>query len=279
MKTLFASVKTLIISLLLVFLYNSCSHIRFEEDGIVIEAELDGKVYPILMYNTEDGFDIDDETTFDILTGEISLAGKEVKEVKFTKDPVSYEYKNTDPKKEVTMVMYDYPSWSGEYDYRGEDYHVAEVTTSDLKPGYWYKWETAEKTLENIGKIKKRIRDYEKEQKELEKENIENNSSNPLVGKWMQMNECSNSSGESNWFIYNSDGRGQNKMVDCNSLCTGGGIKLYFNYTVSGNSINMNWTAADDYCGIENKIPSPTTYTYSLSGDILTINGLQFKRQ
>jgi len=105
------------------------------------------------------------------------------------------------------------------------------------------------------------------------------NNSNAIIGTWMLLNSCTNANNESIWFNFSSSGSGQSFSADCNNACPGNGVKFYFNYTSTSSTINVNWTSVDDYCGVVSDTPSPVIYTYSLSGDILTIDGLDYQKQ
>ena len=49
------------------------------------------------------------------------------------------------------------------------------------------------------------------------------------------------------------------------------GIMFYFSYTVSGNTLKLNFTKTDDYCGRSVDTPSSENVPYTLSGNILTM--------
>ena len=236
----------LLIFFLTITSFYSCSKIRFENDGIIIEAEIDGERYPMIMYNTKDGFDILDESTFDQFIFGTEIAGKTVTEIRFNEDPASYDYKNTNPKEEVSIIMYETNGFNFEYK---EANKLAEVTTTDLKGGEWYYWNLDDETLEYIGKIKKIKKDYEKQQEELENQNSGSDPSNPLVGKWMRTNSCANINGESNWIQFSSNGTGSSFNADCNNACAGYGILVKFSYTYTSSSFPRNYNNAGPYCG------------------------------
>lgn len=106
-----------------------------------------------------------------------------------------------------------------------------------------------------------------------------------INGKWMLLNSCTNSNNESTWFNFTASetscvkGVGKSFAADCNSACIGLGVRFYYTWTSTSSTINITWTGVDDYCGISSNTPSPEVLNYSLSGDILNINGQDYQRQ
>jgi len=101
---------------------------------------------------------------------------------------------------------------------------------------------------------------------------------NGLIGKWTQVGACLNSSGNGNSFTFSSGGSGNVFQADCNNACSGGGVRTNFNYSVDGSSVTITPTSVSDYCGVASNTPSPFTVSWSVSGDILTLDGQDFKK-
>lgn len=111
-----------------------------------------------------------------------------------------------------------------------------------------------------------------------ETEELDNLSdSSSIVGKWEQVNGCSNSSGATNYFDFNFT-YGTVGQIDCDSRCSGGGVYTSFNYTVSGGSVRIEPTRVSQYCGVQATVPPAFDATFSISGNILTLDGQQFRR-
>lgn len=104
------------------------------------------------------------------------------------------------------------------------------------------------------------------------------NGNNALVGKWANKAGCKNKNGEYSYFLFSANGSGDFFNSDCNSACAGYGIMFHFNYTVSGNTLKLNFTKTDDYCGRSVDTPSPEDVPYTLSGNTLTMNGVSYTK-
>jgi hypothetical protein len=97
-------------------------------------------------------------------------------------------------------------------------------------------------------------------------------SSAPCIeGKWGYMT-CS-SSKEQIWY-FDSNGSGYFTNPDCNNICED--LKFNFNYTISGNTCNVDYTSADAvYCdgyGTNTpQTPSDDSFEFSCSGNSLTV--------
>jgi len=101
-----------------------------------------------------------------------------------------------------------------------------------------------------------------------------------IVGKWMQTNSCSNVDGISNTWEFFSNGTCKFFAADCNSVCAGYGFFIDLDWSVSGSSLTTQQTAVGTYCG--NTVPpkaDPVTDSYSIDGNILTLNGNTFEKQ
>ena len=146
----------------------------------------------------------------------------------------------------------------------------------DLKPKKIYAWDLNDNTFKETGEKSKKTNTY---YDPTSASSGTSNNSNAIIGTWMLLNSCTNSNNESIWFNFSSSGTGQSFSADCNNACPGNGVKFYFNYTSTSSTINVNWTSVDDYCGVVSDTPSPVVYSYSLSGDILTIDGLDYQKQ
>jgi hypothetical protein len=110
-----------------------------------------------------------------------------------------------------------------------------------------------------------------------ELENEEESNSSNLVGKWQQINACTNSSGEANYFDFNYT-YGIVGQIDCDNACAGGGVYTNFSYTATENSVSVKPNSVSDYCGVTPTLASPYTVSYSISGDILTLDGEKFRK-
>lgn len=113
--------------------------------------------------------------------------------------------------------------------------------------------------------------------KEDELGNEEESNQSNLVGKWQQISACTNSSGEANYFDFNYT-YGTIGQIDCDNSCAGGGVFTSFSYTATENSVSVTPSSVSDYCGVTPTLASPYTVSYSISGDILTLDGESFKR-
>src|SRR5690606_27061002 len=82
------------------------------------------------------------------------------------------------------------------------------------------------------------------------------NGNSSLIGKWMAVEGCTNKNNERNWFQFNANGTGKSFSADCNSKCTGYGVQFYYNWTSTSNSIKLNWTSVNDYCGVSSPTPN-----------------------
>ena len=103
-------------------------------------------------------------------------------------------------------------------------------------------------------------------------------SSNGLVGTWIRVDGCSNSSGTKDSFTFSSGGTGNLFQVDCNGACSTGGVRTNFNYAISGGSVSITPTSVPLSCGVSVNVPAPFTLSWSISGDILTMDGVKWKR-
>ncbi len=100
-----------------------------------------------------------------------------------------------------------------------------------------------------------------------------------LQGKWVREDGCVNANGEQTYFYFGSDGTGRLFQADCNNACDGFGVYLYFDYTDNGDSVTLNYTGNNTYCGVETAIPDPDTLDYELNGDELDIAGALFIKE
>jgi len=110
-------------------------------------------------------------------------------------------------------------------------------------------------------------------------ENPVESNTNPLVGKWVNLNGCTNANSEQSYFQFNSDNTGRIFNSDCASACAGYGYFLNFNWTDNGSSIGINYTSVSEYCGVQAPTPSPETLNYSISGNQLSIGGASWNKQ
>ena len=231
-----------------------------EDDGSVVEMEGDYNIYQFSGFK-----DIDFNSAEDVIEIEINWE----------------DYDNTsnasiDPWKKMYFALLRSEYWT-------EEGVKTLFTTADGNGGGFY-----EIVAEQSVKLKAgRIYEWDIENNEFidtkEKTDKKNNSSsssegNGISGKWMLMGACVNANNESTWFNFES-GSGQSFSSDCNSACAGLGVKFFFDYTITNSSINITWTSVNDYCGVSSDTPAPETLTYTLSGDILTINGQNYQRQ
>lgn len=99
-----------------------------------------------------------------------------------------------------------------------------------------------------------------------------------LAGTWIRVDGCSNSNGTKDSFTFSSGGTGNIFQVDCNGVCSTGGVRTNFNYSVSGSSVSITPTSVPQSCGVTTNVPAPFTLSWSISGDILTMDGVKWKR-
>ena len=162
--------------------------------------------------------------------------------------------------------------WEADFSNHSEFVKKEGEISVKLKPKKIYNWDLVSNSITETGEKSNKNDTY------FETEESGSSSGNSLSGKWMRTNSCTNSNNESTWFNFGST-TGQSFSADCNSACTGLGVKFYFSYTYTSNSILITWTSVDDYCGVSSDTPGPETLSYTLSGDILTINGQDYQKQ
>ena len=137
-----------------------------------------------------------------------------------------------------------------------------------LKPKKIYHWDLANNSIEETGGKSNRNDTY-----------FEDESSNPLSGKWVQVTACSNSAGERNYFNFSSSSSGVIGQIDCNNSCSDGGVYTQFDYTVSGSNVSVTPLSVSDFCGTSPTLASPFTVPFSISGNTLTLDGTEFQKQ
>lgn len=142
-------------------------------------------------------------------------------------------------------------------------------STKKLKPRGWYFWEDDQTFGEGV-----RFNEYDKKVPKDES----GDSNNPLSGKWSQIGACSNNSGERNYFNFSSSDSGEIGQIDCNNQCAGSGTYTQFDYSISGSSVTITPQSVSDYCGITPTLASPFTVPFSISGNILTLDGQDFEK-
>lgn len=103
-------------------------------------------------------------------------------------------------------------------------------------------------------------------------------SNNPLNGKWVQVNACTNSAGGKNYFNFSSSTSGEIGQIDCNNTCSDGGVYTQFDYTTSGSNVSITPKSVSDFCGTSPTLASPFTVPFSISGNILTLDGENFEK-
>ena len=101
---------------------------------------------------------------------------------------------------------------------------------------------------------------------------------NSLMGKWTQVGTCTNSNGDGNYFNFSSASTGSVFQADCANACSGGGVSTSFNYSISGTNVTITPTQVSAYCGVQAEVPAAFTVSWSISGNILTLDGQNFSR-
>ncbi len=100
-----------------------------------------------------------------------------------------------------------------------------------------------------------------------------------LLGRWNQLpTACTNTNGDGNYFNFTSESSGLVFQADCNSSCAGGGVTTSFNYSTQNSSVTITPTQVSTYCGQTAPVPAAFTVPYSISGDVLTLDGQEFER-
>ncbi len=106
-----------------------------------------------------------------------------------------------------------------------------------------------------------------------------NDSGGGLIGRWVNLSGCQNTSGDQTYFQFSSNGSGKIFNVDCNSTCDGGGYFINYNWEDNGSSVTLNYTSVSEYCDVQVGTPEPETLSYSISGNELSIGGAVFTKQ
>jgi len=171
-----------------------------------------------------------------------------------------------DPTRKLRFILvnnyYDtYFDNNFEYQSNGK---VVGNTTKRIKPRKVYRWNPEEGTFKKTG--------------EKTLKNEESSPSNSLSGKWIQVNACSNSAGEKNYFNFSSSSSGTIGQIDCNNSCNDGGVYTQFDYTVSGSNVSITPKSVSDFCGTYPTLASPFTVPFSISGNVLTLDGENFEK-
>jgi hypothetical protein len=143
-------------------------------------------------------------------------------------------------------------------------YGIMNEVEVKLKPGHIYAWNTKDNTFEDTGeKTDKKSKD----------------GSDQLVGSWKEIEGCSSPSGKNNTFTFSSGGGGNFFNVDCDAVCPGSGVNFGFSWKVNDSNLSLNYTTVSEYCGVQADVPSPDSFSYSISGDILTVQGIDYQKQ
>lgn len=145
----------------------------------------------------------------------------------------------------------------------------------DLKPKKNYEWDLNDNTFKKTGEKPKKTKTY---YDPTSTSSGTSNNSNPLNGKWSQVNACSNSAGERNYFNFISSSSGQIGQIDCNNACSGGGTFTKFDYSISGSNVTIIPKSVSDYCGVSPTLASSFTVPFTISGNILTLDGQDFEK-
>tara|TARA_R110002049_G_scaffold232982_2_gene405757 strand:- start:20558 stop:22039 length:1482 start_codon:yes stop_codon:yes gene_type:complete len=110
----------------------------------------------------------------------------------------------------------------------------------------------------------------------------ERNETNAIIGKWSQIsgNYGTNKNGVSNYFYFGPNGQGYTFVPDTSNRCPGYGVKTHFKYNTSNSNISLSYTKQDPYCGTSGNVQGKSaSASYRISGNVITISGIQFKRQ
>ena len=257
----------LILLITIGFSLNSCKKSRFENfnNEVIIDLPSDCEDCSLVLYS--EGSDLTtvypaagNVYTFDDMSYVNYLPNEDNEftvEIDWEDVPSTY----ADPMGEVTLALIK------DLYNLGEGRVVLYSKTTKMKPRKVYRWNPANDSFEPTG------------DKTDRKENSSSGGSNPLVGKWMETGACANVNGESNYIEFYSNGSGRTFSADCNSMCANYGVFFGFNYVDNGSSFSVTFTSVSDYCGASGNIPAGGTSNYVLSGNVLTINGVDHIKQ
>ncbi len=147
--------------------------------------------------------------------------------------------------------------------YNSSKYGIMNEIETKIKPGHIYAWNTKDNTFEDTGdKTDKKDKD----------------GSGKLVGTWKEVSGCSAPSGKKNTFTFSSGGSGTFFNVDCNAICSGSGVNFGFKWDADDSNLALNYTSVSEYCGVQEDVPDADSFSYSISDDILTVQGIDYKR-
>jgi hypothetical protein len=178
------------------------------------------------------------------------------------------KYPSIDPTKKLRFLLVDEGGVSSDYSSEGRKIIMQHV--DKLKPKYKYFW--WEDLFGNDGLLD------EYNSSSNNSNSTSSTSNTPLGGKWVQIGACSNSSGQSNYFNFSSSSSGQIGQIDCADACAGGGTFTQFDYSISGSNVTITPKSVSDYCGVSPTLASPFTVPFSISGNILTLDGQDFEK-
>lgn len=170
------------------------------------------------------------------------------------------EYLDINPSKKLRFILAD-DFW---YTIFSSGAKIIDQKVKKIRPRKVYRWDPTEGTFKKTGE---------------KTESNNSSSNNPLSGKWSQVNACSNSAGEKNYFNFSSPSSGTIGQIDCNNSCGDGGVYTQFDYTVSGSYVSITPKSVSDFCGTSSTLTSPSNVLFSISGNVLTLGGQNFEKQ
>lgn len=181
-------------------------------------------------------------------------------------DYISY----VDPTEKLRFLLIDQGGNPSDPGFSAGGRKIIMQSVKNLKPRGWYFWEIDDTFGEGT-----RFNEYDKK---VPKPDNNSSSNNPLSGKWNQVGACSNLSGQRNYFNFSSSSSGEIGQIDCADACAGGGTFTQFDYSISGNNVTITPKSVSDYCGVSPTLASPFTVPFSISGNILTLDGQDFEK-
>lgn len=140
-----------------------------------------------------------------------------------------------------------------------------------LVPRGWYFWE-------NDLVYGEGVRFYKYDKKVPSNNSNGNGSSSELSGKWYQVNACTNSAGQKNFFNFSSASSGTIGQIDCANSCSDSGTYTQFNYSISNSNVSITPLSVSDFCGVSPKLASPFTVAFSITDNTLILDGQTFEK-
>ena len=97
-----------------------------------------------------------------------------------------------------------------------------------------------------------------------------------IVGDWIRTTGCPNGSKMTQ--IFRSDGTGEVTIPDCNRSCAPFEYTMTFNWSISGNTLTLEYLTVSPYCGVKQNAPGTFDMNFEASSDKLRIVGDHYRR-